>query len=216
MRHLALFLLLISADLAVAHQPVMDMAPRWSDGYGVQSRIEYFNSESTTWLEGVYTFDKSVRVTFKLPHSNGDFGGLILGLPLKKYRNDGAKTSNWSITPSLQLPSGNDPGWDPGLSLSYSSESPRVYQLYDLYRWEDRVGLDINVGLAFPGKGSGMFALWDISALTSDKGDRIQTGPVFVYFKKNMMLRAEYKALVYEHNSDWSGGQFSVGVGFVY
>jgi|TARA_B110000879_G_C11077918_1_gene473521 hypothetical protein len=194
----------------------MDMAPRWSDGYGVQSRIEYFNSESTTWLEGVYTFDKSVRVTFKLPHSNGDFGGLILGLPLKKYRNDGAKTSNWSITPSLQLPSGNDADWDPGLSLSYSSESPKVYQLYDLYRWEDRVGLDINVGLAFPGKGSGMFALWDISALTSDKGDRIQTGPVFVYFKKNMMLRAEYKALVYEHNSDWSGGQFSVGVGFVY
>ena len=61
-----------------------------------------------------------------------------------------------------------------------------------------------------------MFALWDISALTSDKGDRIQTGPVFVYFKNNMMMRAEYKALVYEHNSDWSGGQFSVGVGFVY
>ena len=61
-----------------------------------------------------------------------------------------------------------------------------------------------------------MFVMWDVSALTSDDGDRIQTGPVFVYFKKNMMFRAEYKALVYEQDSDWSGNYFSIGLGFVY
>ena len=212
-----LFLLIISfTGEAFAHQPVMDMAPRWAQGYGIQTRVENFDSRTTTWVEGVYTFDKSVRATFKLPYSNDDVGGLIVGLPLKKYKNDGPKTSNWSVTPSVQLPTGSHDGWDAGLSLSYSAESPSFYQLYDLYTLGDRTGLDINAGFAFPGKGSGMFALWDVSALTSDDGDRIQTGPVFVYFKQNMMFRAEYKALVWERDSEWSGGFFSVGIGFVF
>ena len=194
----------------------MDMAPRWDGGYGIQSRVEYFNSRTTTWLEGVYTFDKSVRITAKLPYADGEFGGLILGVPLKKYRNSGPRTSNWSITPSVQLPTGPSGSLNHGLSVSYSSESPRFYQLYDLYAWEDRTGLDVNVGLAFPGKGQGMFAIWDLSLLESDYGDRIQSGPVFVYFKKNFMFRAEYKALIWERDSNWSGGFFNIGIGFVY
>lgn len=199
-----------------AHQPVMDMAPRWADGYGIQTRIEQFDSTTTTWVEGVYTFKPWVRMTFKLPHANGELGDLILGIPLKKYQNEGPKTSNWGITPSVKLPTGDQRDWDLGLSVSYSAETPSFYQFYDLYAWDDRVGLDINVGFAFPGKGSGMFALWDVSALTSDEGDRIQTGPVFVYFKKNFMFRAEHKTLVYERDSDWSGSYFSVAVGLVY
>jgi hypothetical protein len=103
----------------------------------------------------------------------------------KKYNNQGAKTSNWGITPSLQLPTGDRGSWDAGLSISYSSDPPTFYQLYDLYSWGDRTGLDINVGFAFPGKGSGIFTLWDVSALTSDDGDSVQTGPVFVYFKSS-------------------------------
>ena len=30
-----------------AHQPVMDMAPRWSGGYGFQVRYESFGSDLT-------------------------------------------------------------------------------------------------------------------------------------------------------------------------
>ena len=196
----------------------MDMAPRWAQGYGIQTRVEHFDSQTTTWLEGVYTFSRSVRSTFKLPYHDGGVGDLILGVPLKRYKNVGPKTSNWCLTPSVQLPtgSGRNSEWDMGLSVSYSAESPTFYQLYDLYAWKERAGLDINVGFAFPGKGSGVFALWDISALTSDQGDRIQTGPVIVYFKKNVMIRAEYKALVYENHNNWHGGYFSVGIGLVY
>jgi len=204
------------SGVAVAHQPVMDMAPRWDGGYGIQTRLEHFDSVSTAWVEGVYTWDRSIRATFKLPYSGGEFGDLILGLPLKKYRNQGARTGNWSITPSIQLPTGHDGEWDTGLSVSFSTETPSFYQLYDLYTWGDRTGLDINVGFAFPGQGTGKFALWDVSFLTSDDGDRIQTGPVFVYFKENLMFRAEYKALVYENDSDWSGSYFSIGIGVVY
>ncbi|MGK0223090.1 MAG: hypothetical protein ACI9ON_002333, partial [Limisphaerales bacterium] len=63
---------------------------------------------------------------------------------------------------------------------------------------------------------SGTFALWDVSMLTSRDGDRIQSGPVLVHFRKNVMFRAEYKALVYERDSDWSGSQFSLAIGIVY
>lgn len=212
--HFALLLLLSGS--AYAHQPVMDMAPRWDGGYGIQGRLEHFDDDTTTWVEGVYTWDKSVRATFKLPYRDGGLGDLVLGLPLKKYTNDGPKTANWSFTPSVQVPTGDRGEWDIGASFSYSSETPSFYQLYDFYTWGDRTGVDINVGFAFPGKGRGVFALWDVSLLTSDQGDRIQTGPVFVYFRKNTMFRAEYKHLVYERDSDWSGGFVNVGVGFVY
>jgi hypothetical protein len=37
---------LISA-FVFAHQPVMDMAPRWSGGYGFQIRYESFGSDLT-------------------------------------------------------------------------------------------------------------------------------------------------------------------------
>ena len=158
MKRLGFAALLLMSSQARAHQPVMDMAPRWAEGYGIQTRVEHFSSQTTTWVEGVYTFDRSVRATFKLPYRDDAFGDLILGLPLKKYKNDGAKTSNWSVTPSVQLPtgSGHNSEWDLGLSLSYSAESPTFYQLYDLYTWGDRTGLDVNVGFAIPGKGRGI------------------------------------------------------------
>ena len=216
MKQLLVLLFLLVCQQTFAHQPVMDMAPRWSGGYGIQARTEHFDSETTTWIEGVYTFDRSVRATFKLPYREDGFGDLIVGLPLKKYTNAGPKTSNWSVTPSVRLPTGKEGDWDAGLSLSYSAESPSFYQLYDFYAWQDVVGLDINFGFAFPGTQSGMFALWDVSVFSSDDGDRIQTGPAFVYFKNNIMLRAEYKALAYEHDSAWDGGYFSIGFGLVY
>ena len=40
-----LFCLLIVLVPAHAHQPVMDMAPRWDDGYGFQLRHERFGSD---------------------------------------------------------------------------------------------------------------------------------------------------------------------------
>lgn len=216
MRPLLAVLLVLATGVAYAHQPVMDMAPRWAGGYGIQTRVEHFDSQTTTWIEGVYTFRAAVRATFKLPHVDGEFGDLVLGLPLKRYVNDGARTSNWSITPSLRLPTGRQGKSDLGLSVSYSAESPRFYQLYDLYAWDDRVGLDINAGFAFPGKGGGMFALWDVSAIKTRDADRVLSGPVFVWFRRNVMFRAEYKTPVYEHGRKAADDFFNVGVGIVF
>ena len=78
MKALSVLCVLIVAAPVLAHQPVMDMAPRWSEGYGFQLRHEQFGSDDlmrgsdsidnplgferyvdTTWLEGVYTFKRS-------------------------------------------------------------------------------------------------------------------------------------------------------------
>ena len=111
--------------LVFAHQPVMDMAPRWNGGYGFQVRYESFGSDRTIqeqnilssyfqqtyWLEGVYTWHRAKRITFKLPYhmierQDADlvakaksFGDLILAVPLKKYTNYKRRTQNFGFTP---------------------------------------------------------------------------------------------------------------------
>ena len=202
---------------AFAHQPVMDMAPRWSNGYGVQTRIEYANSDTTTWLEGVYTFKPSVRMTLKVPYTDGKIGNAIFAVPLKRYTNKGGFTSSWGVTPSVRMPTGDGNNWDAGLSLNYSSETRSVYQLYDLYALGDSIGLDINVGLVYPnGRGSSWFTLWDVSALDSDSGQRVLTGPVLVYFKRNVVARAEYKIIAHDDDDAWKGDYVSFAIGLVY
>ena len=282
-----LFCMLISVVPAHAHQPVMDMAPRWDDGYGFQLRHERYGSDElmqgrdrienssgierfvdTTWLEGVYTFDRSIRVTVKIPYVdqqrikfiNGEsvqqrtsgIGDIVLGLPLKRYKNQGSATHNWGITPSIRIPTGQNSGdfpvsdgsWDVGLSVSYSWESPKIYQLYDLYYWKqgsgeqgmqtgDSWGLDVNVGL-HPwhdnDTNAGIFTLWDISAHHADApsslnltsaagGNRVQTGPVLVYYRNNFMVRAELKLLAHERVDGISasrGNEYSLAFGLAF
>ena len=272
----------ISLLTAGAHQPVMDMAPRWADGYGVQIRHESYGSDKLmngdseianplglkkhvkkTWLEGVYTFDRSKRVTFKLPYvqqtrvtningvathqKNQGIGDLILGVPLKKYFNKGAQTGNWGFTPSLRLPTGSTDGDFPisdgsvdlGLSVSYSSENPDFYDLYDLFYWintegeknmneGNELGFDANWGI-HPyhnnDTNSGMFLMWDVSArhkaesTTAFGGSRIHTGPVMVLYRDNIMFRTEYKMPVYENmnsNSVSRGNEFTIGIGVTF
>jgi hypothetical protein len=287
MRALAAIWLLAMSASVVAHQPVMDMAPRWSDGYGFQLRTEYFGSGTlkhegesvenplgvkryvnSNWLEGIYTFNRAVRATLKIPHiqekrtkdiggvgvrqSNSGFGDIVVGLPLKRYYNQGALTQNWGFTPSLRIPTGNSDGdfpnsdgsWDLGLSLSYSSETPRFYQLYDLYYWKqgqgdhgmeagDVFGLDINVGIHpwhSNESDSGIFVMWDVSArhesapnsrvlTTASGGDLLQSGAVLVLYRDNLMARLEFKFLAYERVDGTSasrGDEFSLAIGLTF
>ena len=201
------------------------MAPRWNEGYGFQVRYELYGSDDlmdgdseisnplglkrfvdTIWLEGVYTFDRSVRATFKLPYvdqrrtkniggagvrqSNSGLGDLVLGVPLKHYRNRKAFTDNFSFTPSIRLPTGSSSGNFPisdgsvdlGVSFSYSSETPKYYTLVDLFYWfntkgdngmheGDELALDINLGYHpyhSNETNSGVFVMWDTSARYND------------------------------------------------
>ena len=82
---LAIFFLTGLPLVAFADQPVMNEAPRWAGGWGFQVRHLHRSSDTllqgddevnnplgldrrvdTTWLEGVYTFDRSKRITVKI------------------------------------------------------------------------------------------------------------------------------------------------------
>ena len=90
----------------LAHQPVMDMAPRWSGGYGFQIRNEFSpDVSSINWLEGVYTWSREKRVTFKIPLEDGKIlESPIIAFPLKKYQNHSGYTENWGFTPQIKIP----------------------------------------------------------------------------------------------------------------
>lgn len=268
-----------------AHQPVMDMAPRWQGGWGFQLRYEHWDSSELlqdshelpnpfdlsrsvdqTWLEGVYTFRREVRATFKLPfidqsrtvlrdgtpalESGSGIGDLVIGVPLKRYKNEDQSTGNLAVTPSIRLPTGStrdafpvgDGSTDLGLSISASFERAHIYQYYDLFYWQNgagdkgihegnELGLDINIGW-HPYHdnltNTGVFLMLDLSARHENRGvdnvgitggDRLSIGPVFVWYRGGMMLRAEWKYPVYESVKGVQvsrGNEYSLGAGFVF
>ena len=101
-------------------------------------------------LEGVYTWDKSIRLTAKLPYvldarrempdglggkrteyDNG-IGDLTLALPLKKYFNLDGRSGSWEIKPLLRVPlSGDDEyevydkEWGEGIGFGYSTDTSK-------------------------------------------------------------------------------------------
>ena len=185
----------------LAHQPVMDMAPRWSGGYGFQIRNEFSPDVSSTyWLEGVYTRSREKRITFKIPLKDGKtLRSPIIALPLKKYKNHSSYTENWGITPQVKIPIEGKGGT--GLSISYSSEDPRFYQMYDLFGWrnskgEPSYGFDGNIGLHPIHRNetnSGIFTMWDVTVQKEKRIISVHTGPVLVVYRKNIMARIEVK-----------------------
>ena len=282
-----LLLFILPVMNSIADQPVMDMAPRWENGYGFQIRQEYYGSDkllegnnkidnplgleryvSKTWLEGVYTFNRSIRTTFKLPfvyqrrvkeingagvrQENSGLGDLILGVPLKYYRNKGAYTDNFGITPSIRIPTGDSSGdfpisdgsWDFGLSLSHSMETPKYYSSVELFYWKnttgkrdmkagDELGLDIDLGYrAYHNdvSNSGIYTMWKLKGkhngtpneanlTTFTGGEIIQTGPILVLYKENVMFRGEFKYPIYEDVdgiSNSRGPEINIGIGVAF
>ena len=268
-----------------AHQPVMDMAPRWEHGYGFQVRLESYGSDTllsgdseinnplgqeddvrTTWLEGIYTFRRELRLSVKIPYvdrnrtavqgglpvqlSGSGLGDIIIGVPLKRYANDASATRNIAFTPSLRLPTGSTSGdlpagdgsTDLGVSFSASFEKADLYQYYDLFYWingdgsrgiaeGDEAGLDVNIGwhpYHDNVKNEGVFLMVDASLRYQGRGQdlqgitggkRLSMGPVFVYYRDGMMIRAEYKIPIYEDVFDVQvarGSELNIGIGFVF
>jgi len=280
-----IFVFLNSVGGLWAHQPVMDMAPRWQGGYGFQIRQENTRSDTlrqgdsevsdagdvkkevdTTWLEGIYTFERWIRLSLKIPWinqrqtliENGNeikksgkgLGDVIVGLLLKRYKNEESSTGNIAFTPSLRLPTGSTAGdlpvsdgsLDLSLSFSKSLESELFYQYYDLFYWingegkdgyqeGNELGLDINIGL-HPYHdnltNTGIFVMLDVSARSQEKGtsingttggDRINTGPVFVYYQDNIMFRTDISFPIYEKVDGTqfsSGRKLNVGIGMTF
>lgn len=150
-----------------ADQPIFNEMPRWDNGWGFQFIHEYRTEDDLLLgdtvigpgfsedvhilhLEGVYTWDKSIRVTFKLPyvldatrdllaedgskieqHDEG-IGDLTIALPLKRYFNLDQRSGSWTLAPQLRIPLAGDDDyevydgeWGGGLSLGFETETYR-------------------------------------------------------------------------------------------
>ena len=159
-------------------QPIFDEMPRWSGGWGVQLMQEYltrdkrgednranaFSSEEQihlTHVQGVYTWDKSIRATLKIPvvvfaekvletNSAGErtrlqdqgLGDPTLALPLKSYFNLDGRSGSWTLTPQVRIPAGKQKeytvfsrNWATGLSGSYATETSLFYLMTGTGAW---------------------------------------------------------------------------------
>ncbi|MAE29978.1 MAG: hypothetical protein CMO43_00005, partial [Verrucomicrobiales bacterium] len=139
----ALLGVVFSGWVGLADEPIMNMMPRWDNGWGLQLIDEYRHEDDlllgsrTAYsgftedvhilhFQGVYTWDRSVRLTYKIPyvlnarrempdgvggkrveHDNG-IGDATLALPLKKYFNLDGRSGSWTFKPMLRVPLAGD------------------------------------------------------------------------------------------------------------
>jgi len=184
-RTLALAVALAAAGLAPtaqADQPIMNMMPRWDGGYGWQAihsfdhkgslldgtdivspGLSLYEEVHKTSFEAVYTWDKSIRMTAKLPYiwdavrtlpdpmgpgtirqRSSGWGDLQLAVPLKKYFNKDGRSGSWTFAPGIRIPTGSargdytlpDRAWGNGLHLGYETETRRWFFAIGMDFWE--------------------------------------------------------------------------------
>ena len=153
------------AGVASADQPIMNMMPRWDGGWGVQLIQEYRHESALklgnqeigngltenvhiAHLEGVYTWDRSIRLTVKVPYvleanrsilddmsnvvrqKDSGLGDITVALPLKKYFNLDGRSGSWTLAPQLRIPTNSkdefdiyDRAWGAGLYAGYETET---------------------------------------------------------------------------------------------
>ena len=109
----------------------------------------------------------------------------------------------------------------------------RLRNLIDEFNFvlTDELGFDANLGI-HPyhdnNTNTGVFLMMDLSARYKDEGTkisgnnpgtRVSIGPVFVFYRENMMFRLEYKIPVYERALETRvayGNEVNVGIGFTF
>jgi len=171
-------LLIAALPPLTADQPIMNMMPRWNGGYGVQMLADTIHRSdlkqgkdvvgdgfsediSQVHLQGVYTWHRSIRLTFKLPYvidarrelldTNGDkivqqdqgLGDLTVALPLKHYFNLATRSGNWTVAPQLRVPLGRkdssyqvaDRVWGTGISVGYETETYYLFLATSASAW---------------------------------------------------------------------------------
>jgi hypothetical protein len=122
--------------VSLAEQPIFNMMPRWDKGWGVQFEHEVEDSPTKRihllHVEGVYTWQRWIRLTYKVPWllSESALGTPVLALPLKKYFNNDGRSGSLSLTPEISLPLSQVPLGQSdkvaGMNLGYSQETYRT------------------------------------------------------------------------------------------
>ena len=113
-RFVLLSALMLTSSRSIAEQPIFGEMPRWAGGWGVQTRHEARRDGETDsqWLhvDGVYTWERWIRVTAKVPFRIDESMGIgtpTLALPLKRYFNLDGRSGSWTLAPQWFVPIAN-------------------------------------------------------------------------------------------------------------
>ncbi len=246
-----------------ADQPIMNMMPRWDGGFGWQVLYEIIersklmqgsvlvdtNKSETidlVHLQGVYTWDRSIRMTIKIPYvlsarrENLDgtierdqgLGDIKVALPLKRYFNLDGRSGSWTLAPQVVIPTRKSDQydvhshvWGSGVSLGYETEtydwffaSGASYWIYEKEPDHIVINLDLGINLY----DTMQILLENDYHYENDGACRLSVGPS-IYFRQNLLThwRVDFKKDYFV-----SGGKtqldhvdetkISLGVGFVY
>jgi len=234
---LALLVLPVSAG-----QPIFNALPRWDGGYGIQF-LQEFITESELLdggrnevgdgltekvhllrIEGVYTWDRSVRLTAKLPvvldaereiideegnvirQRDSGVGALTLALPLKRYFNETDKSGSWTVAPQLRVPLRSkteydfiDPVWGGGLSLGYEQETANYFFSTGVTGWflegDEEDELQYELSLGWNFNTRGQLLAETSFLYEFDGSYTLSAGPALYYrFSDLVHTRIEWKA----------------------
>ena len=236
-----------SVSPTLADQPIMNMMPRWDGGYGIQFFHEsYWSNDLLSGssrianpmglelerhrlrIEGVYTWDKSIRVAFKQPYvwsqrrtimkggkavtqRNSGWDDFTLILPLKKYFNRDGYSGSWTLAPQVRFPTGSQSGdfpisdgsWDFALSAGYEYENPTWYAAVGATHWwnngHEADLFQLEIDLGWRLRDNAMI-LWETEFDWSRSGaTRIESGPVLYWrFTDTVHTRISWKRDIYQ------------------
>ena len=175
------FFIITFPIISNSDQPIMNMMPRWDNGYGWQFLYDsichndlYLDSSlhkkgfseeiNQLHIQGVYTWDRSIRITAKLPivmnayrelvnsdelssdqkitQKDKGLGDLTLALPLKKYFNLMKRTGSYTLAPQIRIPLRSPDEynvWDHvfgrGVFAGYETETRQIFFATGVSYW---------------------------------------------------------------------------------
>lgn len=212
------------------------MMPRWDGGYGFQILFEDINREELMngdrvvdsnkfesveliHFQGVYTWDKSIRFTFKIPYVlaaerinldnerqiDSGLGDIKLALPLKRYFNLDRKSGSWTFSPQIILPTSKEDAYnfynsELGLGLfgGYEIETYRWFFSTGIGYWvfdrEEPDYIHINSDLGINLREDIQILIENDYHYDNDGLEKLSVGPA-LYFRQNLNThyRIEYK-----------------------
>lgn len=263
-RMLLIFLSLILGSISLrADQPIMNMMPRWDGGYGWQVLYESIErsklmqgsvlvdaDKSETidlvHLQGVYTWDRSIRMTVKIPYvlsaqrENLDgtierdqgLGDIKVALPLKQYFNLNGRTGSWTFAPQVVIPTSEvdqyniySGVWGGGLSVGYETETYDWFFAVGASYWTYEKEPDysaLNLDFGINPYDNMQILLENDYHYKNDGARRLSVGPS-IYFRQNLQThwRLEFKKDYFVSAGKTAVDhvnetKISLGVGFVF
>lgn len=239
-------LLLLCAE---ADQPIMNMMPRWDGGFGVQVLQEFKHNSRLldgkrtvasdlsedlhiAHLQGVYTWDRSVRLTVKIPYlieaerevmrggerivqRDSGLGDATVALPLKKYFNEDGYSGSWTFAPQVRVPLDHqnddyeffDGAWGNGLSLGYEVENFRTFFAGGVSGWtfygDEPTEWHAHIDLGLNFLDRGQALIETDYHAESDGTRTLMSGPALYWrFTDLIHSRIEYKQAVSDDQGD--------------